>query len=329
MQNTTNPLPQTSFLKKNLFLLLKLILFAGIVWAIIEVFQNKEQHLSNLLTELQKVVSLQNLPKLILAGILVVANWGLEALKWQKLAQKITKITYIESFKSVLLGLSLGFFLPAVIGDSSAKVYKLKTQRKAEGVGVVLLGNGIQFFITMLFGTVAYLKFVIDFPEVQANFGGKLLYILLIMSTLFGFLFFLRLPFFSKILAKRIRFFSINFTVFEDFSFKDIVELFIIATLRYAVFTIQFLLTLSIFQVDLPIITLIELSSLVFFAKTVIPALHFISDLGIRELSALFFFGYYGIEPAKVVSATLMVWLINILFPVIIGSFLVLFSRKK
>jgi Lysylphosphatidylglycerol synthase TM region len=329
MQNTTNPLPQTSFLKENLFLFLKLMLFAGIVWAIVEVFKNKEQHLSNLLAELQKILTLKNLPKLLFAGVLVIANWGFEALKWQKLAQKITKITYLESFKSVLLGLSLGFFLPAVIGDSSAKVYKLKTQRKAEGVGVVLLGNGIQFFITMLFGTIAYLKFANDFPEVQVNFGGKILYILLIISTLFGFIFFFRLFYFSKILAKRFNFFSVNFTVFEEFSFKDIVELFIIATLRYLVFTIQFLLTLSIFQVDLPVTTLIELSSLVFFAKTVIPALHFISDLGIRELSALFFFGYYEIEPAKVVSATLMVWLINILFPVVIGSLLVLFSRKK
>jgi hypothetical protein len=49
-----------------------------------------------------------------------------------------------------------------------------------------------------------------------------------------------------------------------------------------------------------------------------------LSDLGVRELSAMYVFGLLGQERLQVLSASLSLWLLNIVVPSAIGLFFVL-----
>ncbi|MES2732218.1 MAG: UPF0104 family protein, partial [Bacteroidota bacterium] len=50
---------------------------------------------------------------------------------------------------------------------------------------------------------------------------------------------------------------------------------------------------------------------------------HFLSDLGVREFSALYIFEFYHASLSAVLAATLSLWLLNILLPALSGSALV------
>ena len=53
----------------------------------------------------------------------------------------------------------------------------------------------------------------------------------------------------------------------------------------------------------------------VFLAKSVIPTFNFLSDLGIREFSAVLFFDSFSVPVEPIVLASLLIWVINILIP--------------
>ena len=68
-----------------------------------------------------------------------------------------------------------------------------------------------------------------------------------------------------------------------------------------------------------------------FFLKSVVPSVSLLSDLGMRELSAMYLFGLLGQERLQVLSASLGLWLLNIAVPSAVGLFFVLrlrFARK-
>ena len=57
----------------------------------------------------------------------------------------------------------------------------------------------------------------------------------------------------------------------------------------------------------------------VFLVKTITPAFNLLSDLGVREAAALWVFGPFGTSPPVLITATLTLWLVNILVPVLVG----------
>jgi uncharacterized membrane protein YbhN (UPF0104 family) len=58
----------------------------------------------------------------------------------------------------------------------------------------------------------------------------------------------------------------------------------------------------------------------VFLVKSVIPTLF---DLGVREFSAVYFFSKFGFSPEPVMISSLILWIVNILIPSLVGTFLV------
>ena len=108
--------------------------------------------------------------------------------------------------------------------------------------------------------------------------------------------------------------------ILSGYAKKDIYRVFALSSIRYLVFAGQF--TLLLYWLDLPL-GLFEIFAgvtWILLAKSVIPAFNFLSDLGVREFSALYFFGLLGVAPAAVLTASLTIWLLNILIPTLVGS---------
>ena len=60
----------------------------------------------------------------------------------------------------------------------------------------------------------------------------------------------------------------------------------------------------------------------IFLIKSIVPSFNFLADLGIRELSALQFFESYGAIELNILTATLSIWILNLLIPSILGTVL-------
>ncbi len=330
MQNTNETNPKTSILSEKLFSLFKTLLFVVIVWMLYRAFDQKQQNIDSLLLECQKAFVVKNLWKGLLLILLIFFNWGFEAKKWQQLALKVEEISLKEAFKGVLMGLSLGFITPANLGDYAGRMWKFKQQKRAESIGAILLGNGIQFYISLLFGTLSFGYFVITNNQIIVGINGIIM-VVLILSLSLGFLAYLKRHLFYLFVLKipYLKKFAHSVKILEHFSNEEVRKVFLWGLLRYFTISLQFVLVLLIFEVKLNMIDLWTISCLIFLVKTIVPAINFIGDLGIREFSAIYFFGFYQVNHAAVITATFVLWFINILFPVLVGSILLLKTKIR
>jgi hypothetical protein len=89
------------------------------------------------------------------------------------------------------------------------------------------------------------------------------------------------------------------------------------------IFGTQFYLLFQLFGIALPVSIMLPGIAIIYLIKTIIPSLNIVGDLGLREVTALFYFQQFGAWQEKVVAASLLLWCINLLIPTIGGLFLI------
>ena len=325
MQDNDESNAKPRFLSKKLFLIIKWI-FVFILGVILyRISQQKQQNFSDLLIEFSKIFNAKNIFKLSLVFIFIVVNWACEAKKWQILTDKFEKLTFIDAYQSVLVGLTLGFITPANLGDFAGRILNLQKKNRSEGIGTVLLGNGIQFYVTLTFGIIAYSLIWTN----NLTIFDQIIFGLVICCFFLGIIVFYKR---TKILIFLNRFtwikpYKIYLKALILFENKVFSKVFIWTTLRFLTYSIQFVIMLQIFQINVKFIDLWAISCLVLLFKTLFPPINFLSDLGVRQISALHFFSFYSVNISSVITATFALWVVNILLPVLMGS--VLFLRIK
>lgn len=253
--------------------------------------------------------------------LLVPLNWSFEALKWQVLSEKIVHSTFVQALSGVLAGLSLGFVTPQVVGDYAGRILMIGHNRRTELVGAVFLGSIIQAAISIFFGVLA----ILYISEYLSPLLTKSMFFLYSALLIVVALVFFNSKTFINILPIRASIFIKKYLgIIRLYSTNELIKVSFFAIARYCIFAFQFVWTLILFGIDLPIEILFCGVSWVYAAKTIIPAFNFLSDLGVREFSALLFFEHFQAETSKIILASLFIWFINIFVPTLIGSFLVL-----
>jgi len=262
----------------------------------------------------------------ILAALaLMGANWGLEALKWQLLSRKVEQLSFWQAYRAVLVGMCLGFITPNRLGDYAGRIIRLKSRRRLEALGAVFLGRFCQLLLTLSVGSLGWIFFATKAPLVffpgfvplligvlaAVNFGG---YVLLfhprILLGLVG-----ATPLLSRFLA--------YLAVIGLYSRGDLARLLAWSAARYLVFLGQFLLLLDAFGIEADFVSMAMGVASTFLLKSVLPSLNAFTDLGTRELSAMYFFSLLGQDTALVMSASLSLWLLNLALPSLAGLLLV------
>lgn len=299
------------------------LLKAGILCAItIFIFFKLKEHpvkVSDLTAALTAVMQQESLGLLLLLPFLSFINWLLEAFKWQLLVSKIEKISLVSGLRGVLTGLSLGFITPHALGDYAGRIWQLQGKKRLESIGAVMLGRASQFFATFVFGLFGVIYFLYEATHATnfywMVFGG------MFFSLLIGLLLFVygRKAFLSLLSIKVLRKYKKYFEVIVVYSSGEVLKLIALAFIRYAIFAFQFLILLYLFKVSDDNVLLISGVTWTFLAKSTIPAFNFLSDLGVREFSALYFFSYYHVEVSLVLLASFALWCINILLPSLAG----------
>lgn len=261
----------------------------------------------------------------LLALALVPLNWGLEAWKWQRLAQHLEPgHSFGRSLRAVVLGLTLGFATPNRVGDYAARILALHSRQRLDAVGAVFLGRYAQLVATLLAGGAGLLYFLLKFylagyPAAQvgvglaAVLGGALALLPLYRS---------RLLLAALALVRPLRRFRRYLAVMPTYSAAELHAVLGISALRYAVFCGQFLLLLNAYGVRGPLGPAAAAVAGTFLFKSLVPSLNALADVGVRELSATHLFGLLGQPALPVLSASLSLWVINIALPSAFGLLL-------
>ncbi|SKB75298.1 lysylphosphatidylglycerol synthase transmembrane domain-containing protein [Dyadobacter psychrophilus] len=308
---------------QNLLWLGKLIVTILILSYIYKTFRNEQKGIGDVGSVFHDILVSDHHPVLLVMLLLVPVNWALESLKWQRLAKKVVDITFRDAFRGTLTGLAFGVAAPAQLGDTIGRVAALKSDRRLEAIGAAIVSNGIQFYISVAGGAVGWF-------HLQEKIGLSLqskqvINALLAVVTISGILVvWFRKPLTDWHPEKRV-FQKANtyLRIIGNYSAWDLAVSAFYGLLRYLVFLSQFVLALSLFDFPVPVIELSSAVSLIFLAKTLIPAINVLGDLGLREFTALLVFEQYNLPAEEIIAATFLVWILNVLGPILIGIFLI------
>lgn len=240
-------------------------------------------------------------------------NRFFEILKWKNLVQIIEKISLSQATEQVLSALTASIFTPNGIGEYGAKALYFQKKEAKKVVFLNLICNGIQMILTIIFGTIGLWIL---------GFGSWVLVIFAISCFLFlaSFLF-------KKITIKGYsiqRLLEKINKIPKQIHQKNI----FLAVCRYLIFSHQYYFLFLAFDVDLPYVTLMATITAVYFLASSLPTFQFL-DFAVKGSVAVYFFGILGVNEWIVVFISTLMWFLNVVLPVIIGSFYVFNFKSK
>lgn len=267
---------------------------------------------------------------ILIAIGLISLNWGLEARKWQKLAAKVEPLTFWRAYRAVLVGICLGFITPNRMGDYAGRIMELQSRQRLEAFGAIFLGRFCQLGITVVAGSVGIIYFLTRF--VNLAFGvwvGMVITLVFINAVVFLLLLQPRVLVAAAAAIPGLNRWLKYVAIMGTYSVAEVRTLLWLSLARYGVFLGQFVLLLMAFGVRVPWWQMALGVSGTFLLKSVVPSVSALADLGMRELSAVYFFSLLGQSSLLVMSASLSLWLINIAIPSLVGLIFIWGLKRK
>ncbi|MEO5968080.1 MAG: hypothetical protein ABIP68_00720, partial [Ferruginibacter sp.] len=111
--------------------------------------------------------------------------------------------------------------------------------------------------------------------------------------------------------------------VLKDFSGKQLLRIVLLSFVRYLVFILQYVILLHLMDVKIDPFLCIWILSIFFLILAFAPTIGFI-DLPLRAFAAVALFKIYSQNVAGIQAASFGIWLINLIVPAFIGSFLII-----
>jgi hypothetical protein len=295
--------------KQFLVFLVKLLIVSGAFYFIYDQLANNDK------LDWEKFISLvkekQSVLGILFLLLFSVANRYLEILKWQNLVSFIKPISIGESTKQVLGALTAGIFTPNGLGEYAGKALYFDKKKTKKVIFLNLICNGIQMILTIIFGTVGL--FILGYWQWALAIAG-----LSIFFILFSFL--------SK--KVKIKGYSIEklFQKINEIPKRIHQKNNLLALCRYLIFSHQYYFLFLAFDVDLPYVTMMATIATVYFLASSLPSFQFL-DFAVKGSVAVFFFGKLGVNEWIVVFISTLMWFLNVVLPVVIGSYYVMIFK--
>ncbi len=314
--------------------LLIVVLSCGyIAW---KLFGNKEQLPA---TEIFLYVLNQPFVKLIAAILifLMIVNWLVETIKWRYLIKKIERVSFRNAVIAVLTGITVSIFTPNRVGEYFGRAFLLREASPLKAILLTIVGSMSQLLVTVVIGSAALLIFLpVYFPfEGSWNLTIYISMLLGIVTANTAFLlFYFNVPLIGSLSGwvERKNWSRIGnyLKVLNDFSRRELFYVLMMSLLRYFVFSFQFYLVLRIFGVPITLMQATMAIPVIYLALAAIPTVA-LSELGVRGSVAIFVLGIMttgtlagaampGGLSLAIVTATTVLWIINLAVPALIGA---------
>lgn len=245
---------------------------------------------------------------LLILTVFSCLNWILEIFKWRHLVSSIKEISFLKAMEQSLGSLTASIFTPNRIGEYGAKALYFPKENTKQIVILNFIGNSSQMLVTTAFGLIGLL--ITDFQLELFNWILALTVIVIICLPLLYF-------------ARNIEIYGFSIRTIISYSSDFHVNNLWFSAMRYLVFSLQFLFLLSVFLIKMDFATAIGTIFIMYFLASIIPTIHFL-DVAVKGSVALFLFGQLGVEDWKIAAVISIMWVFNLVLPLLIGSVFVL-----
>ena len=260
---------------------------------------------------------------LVAAVLLLPLNVCIEARKWQLLIATAIQAGFGQALRSMLSGIAASMITPNRIGEYPARILALRQASSTRLISVSVLGACSQLLSLMIAGSAGLTYYCIAHP-VTLHFillGGTAVFTVALGLLYFSFeqwaphieriRFLRKLHMWARLLHR--------FTRSEQWTILGI------SLLRFAVFTLQYMLLLYWQGISVPLAEGFLLCALFFWAMAIIPSIA-LAELGIRGTVSVFLFAPFTHNIAGIAAATFILWCINLVLPSLAGA--ALFFRR-
>ena len=254
---------------------------------------------------------------LVAALLLMPLNVVAEAGKWRLLLSKTEPMTIWGAQRQVYYGYVGAFITPYHAGDYPARAMLLKDKRNfSAAVGVGLVGSIALLVVELMFGIPATWLFISYNPNIPMQYFAVAFIVLVLMLSF--------LPHVVRYLSRRewrntqMRQLS---AALSHMSYPLFMKTIAWSMLRYGIWAIQLALALHFCGVDMTWVQYMIAIPFYYMVVAISPSLPAL-NIAIRGSWSLIIFGVFSQNTAGIALAVVLIWLINTVLPMLVGSIL-------
>ncbi len=260
--------------------------------------------------------------------VLMIVNWTLEALKWQRLMKPVQPVSLLTACKAIFSGLSFSMFIPTAAAEYAGRTVYMHEGNRLRSLSLNVIGSISQLLITLVAGAAGllYLKPLLISAAASGSalsfiwFNG-LLYAIIVAIVVFALIYF-QISWFTKWFEKIpfIQKHIIFVQGLETFGLPQLTQILWLSLLRYSVFIVQYLLVFKLFGVQMNEGQAAFAIAVLLLVLSALPSVPNIAELGVRGEVSRQLFGLLSANTAGIVFSAAFIWLINLILPAIAGS---------
>ena len=291
--------------KKILWTLAKVLVLCLVLWMILGSLKQKTG--GDYLSFWFQVKHFFGIQVLVVLMILAIFNRFFEIIKWQLLAQTVQRTSVGDASKQVLSALAFAVITPNGIGEYAAKTIFFEKSYRKTILFLNVLCNGSQLLMTLVWGIIG-------------------LGILQMWGFLWGYLGLVLLVLIFVCYFKELRLKGLSIVKFSQKLSSISVgikwRVMVLALGRFVLFSHQYVLIFYVLGAEAPYWYLLSGVFAMYLLSSSLPSFQFLEFL-IRGGVGLLVFEPMGIADQTVLFASVLVWLLNVVLPILIGLIII------
>ena len=304
--------------------LLKLLLLALVGYVLYDqVVLN--QDIATIKYQLQKGLEGSNWVYLVGCVVLMPINWLIESVKWRILILPWKNLTKIDAMKAIYAGISVGLVTPARIGEYGGRLLLIDGEDRIKSIPATLISSIAQNISNIIGGYIGALIFCycyFSFNRFVYIVGSILgLLVIIMLCALFFNISKLKLDglnrwWWGKLLNKQAH-------VISQYDRPILKRVLTLSYLRYLIYCTQYVLILDFLGLELSLLAAFSGVAVIYLFQSGIPLPPILSVIARGEL-AIVIWSLFTANVGGILVATFGLWVINLVFPALLGLLIIL-----
>ncbi|MBK8339588.1 MAG: flippase-like domain-containing protein [Flavobacteriales bacterium] len=259
-------------------------------------------------------------------------NWWLESRKWKLLLRGIAAVDGMGALRATLTGTAVGLITPNRTGEFLGRIAHLPSDVRSRAAFASIPGSVAQFAVTLAAGAFGILLLMVTGKALPWTGIFPATVVLLPLAFSIGIVLVLlfrprwtRSLLLGPAFMRRFRSASVAMVAVEPSVARQVLAL---SMLRYGTFTLQFVLLLMALAPELGVLSAWGAVPVVFLITSLVPTA-MLTELGVRGSVAVALLVPLHAEAWHVVSASFVLWAVNLALPALLGAVILLFARVR
>lgn len=256
--------------------------------------------------------------------LLMPLNVVAEAGKWRLLLRKTEPMTIWGAQRQVYYGYVGAFITPYHAGDYPARAMLLKDKGNfSAAVGLGLVGTISLLIVELIFGIPATWLFISYNPTIPMQYFAVAFIVLVLLLSFLPHL----VRYLSRREWKNTQMRQLSHAL-SHISYSVFMQTIGWSMVRYIIWGIQLALTLHFCGIEMSLVEYMIAIPFYYMVIAIFPSFPVI-NIAIRGSWSLIIFGVFSQNTAGIALAVLLIWLINTVLPMLIGSILYRNGKTK